>query len=206
MRSLHVKLVGLKRHPCKRKPMPFIYAGCKLHNIGQYKFTPHSNALPPFWDKNFDFAFQDGQVQAIDIVLAESRLMMVSEELGTVEIPLVWLPYNYVVAEWIPVKSHRENIEKIELLALFHYCDPNIRPFSQEQAKFSAILPWERREVTQEDIEQVWNPSSMFTPPVLPQDLSNNRFRQQEMQRAMFGSFNFQNSDIPLVEEKAQNS
>ena len=197
MRSLHIKLVGLRHHPCKRSPMPFIYAGVRLTDIGSYRLTSRSNALPPFWDKNFDFEFQDSQVKSIDIAIVEARLMMVPEELGSVQIPLSWLPYNFVVAEWIPIKPNRALIDDIEVLALFHYCDLNVEPFTQERVPFSAKVPWEKNEVTDKDLEEVWKPNSLFTPPVEP---SARNLGQQSMQRAMFGTFNFQGTDIPMVE------
>ncbi|EAY13897.1 C2 domain containing protein [Trichomonas vaginalis G3] len=200
MRSLHIKIVGLKSHPCRRSPMPFVYAGVRPSEIGNFQFTSKSNALPPFWDKNFDFVFQDNQVSNLDFIVAESRLMMVHEELGRVSIPLKWLPYNYVVAEWIPVSTNRNFIDPIWMLVMFHYCDTNVAAFSQERVPFAATPPWPQTPVTDQDLEIVWKPIQAFIPPVAPSESGELRLRQQEMQQAMYGSFKFQNSDIPLVD------
>lgn len=188
MRSLHIKIVGMKNHPCRRSPMPFIYAGVKLSGIGSFQFTSKSNALPPFWDKNFDFVFQDNQVNTIDFIVAESRLMMVHEELGSISIPLKWIPYDVVVAEWLPVTSTRKMIDPIYMLVLFHYCDPTVPAFSQERVSFAATPPWTQIPVTDEDLEIVWQPGEAFVPPVAS-TLNEEQIHQQAIQRAMYATF-----------------
>ena len=197
MRSVHIKIISLKNHPCKRQPMPFIFVGCKLAHCDGFQKTKRSNALPPFWDQNFDFVFEDSQTNAIELAIAETRLMMTDEEIGQISIPISWLPYNFVVREWIQIKPSKKFVSDIRLLAMFHYCDPTIPSFSQELGQFIAPIPWNYIPVTEKDLESVWKPNDSFLPPVIPNDINQHKVKQT-ISRVILGNI-FNNSDIPLV-------
>lgn len=186
-----MRIVSLRHHPCRRSPMPFIYAECMINGIECIQRTRKSNALPPFWDQSLNFMFSDVPNMSVEIKLIESRLMMNDEELGHINIPLSWLPYNYVVAEWVPIPTTRKNVDQMELLCLFNLCDPDVTSFTQERVQFAAQVPWERSQVTKEDLEGLWEPNETFIPPVAPNEIER-QMMAQNVQRQLFGHFKFQ--------------
>jgi len=181
--------------------MPFIYVGCRISVCDVFMKTRKSNALPPLWDQSFDFVLEDNQTNTIEIVIAESRLMMVDEELGKIKLPVSWLPYNYVVTEWVEIKPSRKHVNDIRILAQFHLCDPDSVPFSHGPGQFLATVPWNPMPVEQIDLENIWNPNEAFIPPVVPSDVNQYRVRMIRS-KYLFNSYSFGSSYIPLVAEE----
>lgn len=155
MPTLHVKVVGLKNHPVKRNPLPFIYAACKLSDNDNFEQTAKSNSLPPFWDHCFHFDINTTENVSLDVALVESRLFLIDEELGRISIKLSALPMNYVVTEWIKIDSEREFVNAMYLLMIFHLSYSDDQPFEALSGDFNEQYPWEPIPVTKEDLAMV---------------------------------------------------
>lgn len=141
---LHINLVQLDHHPTKRTPLPYIYIGYKLSpSDNDYEYTADSNGLPPTWKTTISLPLPDVPSITLSLKLIESRLLMKPQEIGTIQIPIEFLPFGKVVADWIPVTPTREFIQPMRLLCFFHVASEEDKPFSFPFSNYVSAPEWE---------------------------------------------------------------
>ena len=133
--------------------MPFIY--CVVNYNKTQQISRKSNGLPPYWEQDLKFDYNDSGDDSIEIILFESRFMMNDEIVGKISIPVSHIPKNKVVVEWVPIESLRKFVFNTELLCMFHISDSI--EFSDEFDYFCVEPKWKRSKVDEEDIIDVVN-------------------------------------------------
>ena len=103
-----VSVKTLNCHPCKRCPLPFIFAELRLTNNQTVSYqTKKSNGLPPSWSEVFRFPLDNTDpAAALVIEFKESRLFMCDETIGVITLPLAKIAESGGVDDWITVEQN----------------------------------------------------------------------------------------------------
>ena len=98
---------GLNCHPCKRRPIPFIYVSLCLSDGGEVFVTKKSNGLPPTWTEQFRIPINRVDSDSSLIInFMQSRLFMSDESIGKIILPIEELLRNGGLSDWIPFEEN----------------------------------------------------------------------------------------------------
>lgn len=108
MSEMFVRVQALNCHPCKRYPLPFVFAELRLSTTDTVLYqTKKSNGLPPSWSETFRFPVaQTDPTAAVIIEFKQSRLFMCDESLGTITLPIQKIVENGGVDDWITFEQN----------------------------------------------------------------------------------------------------
>lgn len=116
MPEVIVRVQALDCHPCKRRPLPFIFAEVRFSTTCLYQ-TCRSNGLPPTWPEIFRIPLGDVDDQTnLVIEFKQSRLFMCDETIGVITLPLRKIIADGGIDEWIPVENNSCSQAKAHIL------------------------------------------------------------------------------------------
>ena len=155
MHYLHLKLIKLDHHPCKRDPIPFLAIKSQLSDSTTFYQTRFVNSIPPTWEEKLYLEVTAINDVNLEISFLESRLLMKTEPFGHISIPLSVFPLNIPIIDWVPIEPMREYIDCSRLLVLFLLSDSPDASFQAEFGNYLIPPPWEKIEILQKDILEI---------------------------------------------------